>query len=271
MRYKITYNNFQYYEDEAIIAYLEKQREMGWVLQRTFGMLGEVWLFSRSDENCTAKEKYILYQKHLTPVVDDEIGRLQKLGTHILIQNRQYVIFKVSAEEKEQSKAHTGNSRMDKRMVSVKKAFVKAMFMLILAFAASIMSAWHAWNATEPLAVARLVLSLLILGCFLLCFAGDCYDYKKGWYAGNQGLFYVTDRSPVKKSLFQTSDAVRMGVFVASAIFSVMQLCAGADAVVMLELVRLWLVFSVVYVVANIRYQKCYIIWLFLSILLVTV
>ena len=42
---------------------------MAWVLHRTFDMLGEVWLFSRGDETCTVKEKYILYRKRLTPAV----------------------------------------------------------------------------------------------------------------------------------------------------------------------------------------------------------
>ncbi len=268
-KYKIIYNNYQFYESAALIGFIRNQMTEGYYL---CGMIGE---FCNILKLCYAKTKSskscAIFHKRLDEQIDTEIENMKNEGVKIICQNNLYIIFEVDSDEVGETKLEIAEKKQTNLLsVPIKKSIVFISVLLVLSVIGLILKILLIENGNLHINILSLVICLALIINFLFYFTGDMHDIIFGMGTRTDGKIYFSTRTKFKDMLFHIGDIFKFGILLGSICISVAILLIANDGVIAIDVLKMWLICFIGGYASRLRYQRSYIYLLLIEVLLVT-
>lgn len=214
-KYKIKYNNYQYYEIAALKVFLDKQMAEGYHLCGMVGGLFSLLKFEYAPEKNT--KSYAIYHKRLDEQIVAEIGKLKTANTEIICENNEYIVFAFPSVQDQVMQSKEVMEKQNMLLgVPTKKAMAFIGFLCVLSIIGFVLKILLIDNGNLYFNQYKLSLCLALMVMFFLYFIGDLYDIRGGKGISTDGIIHMTDRSKFKHIVFCVGDFLRVGVLLAS-------------------------------------------------------
>lgn len=263
-KYKIVYNNYQFYENTALSELIEKQMKEGYYL---CGIIGESSNILKFCYDKTKKpESCIIYHKHLDEKIDAEIEKMKAEKMEMLCQNNHYIIFGIPSSEADGSKSDIVKKQNKLLGIPLKKSAALILILLILSIISLVLKILLIDKGNLYFNQMSLVLYLALNIVFLLYFAGDIHDIIQGKGICSDGIMYFSSRTKFKDILFRMGDILRLVILLGSICISVAILIFVKDGVIAINVLKMWLIYCTIGYIYRLRIRSSY-----LSVLLIQV
>lgn len=257
--YKIMFNNYQFYENAALLEYLEKQKAEGYCPCGFIGESCNILKFCYENPEGT-KKPYAIFRKHLDKQIDEEIENRKTGKGEILCQNNQYIIFRVDPSEAADMKPDSIEMKQNSLLgVSVKKCAIFVSILLVLSVISLILKILLIEKGNIYFNSACFALYLVLLGVFLIYFIGDIHDMIAGKGTCVNGALYFTSRTKFKDRLFRIGDILKWGILLGSICASIAAFFVVKDEILAVNVLKMWLIFCCVAFIYRLRVQRSYI------------
>lgn len=255
---KIKYNNYQFYESEAIETFLNEKKSEGYVLTRTVGGFFNVLKFNLEKEDVSTK--YLILRKRFDRKIDEKIEILKQNKTKTISESSLYIIFEISKEDYEKTEIKKIKEEQSKLLgVPLKKSLFYIILMSVLTIMTTILSFLLIDNGNFMINVFSLIISLVLSLSFFLYFIGDVHDYFKGYKVFENKKLYFKSRSKVKNSLFLTGDIVKFGAIILSVVFVFIILLSKIDTYSLVKVIFIIIISALGIFLDKMRYNNSYI------------
>ena len=263
-KYKIVYNNYQFYENTALSELIEKQMKEGYYL---CGIIGESSNILKFCYDKTKKpESCIIYHKHLDEKIDAEIEKMKAEKMEMLCQNNHYIIFGIPSSEADGSKSDIVKKQNKLLGIPLKKSAALILILLILSIISLVLKILLIDKGNLYFNQMSLVLYLALNIVFLLYFAGDIHDIIQGKGICSDGIMYFSSRTKFKDILFRMGDILRLVILLGSICISAAILIFVKDGVIAINVLKMWLIYCTIGYIYRLRIRSSY-----LSVLLIQV
>ena len=263
-QYLYIYNNYQFYEYEALAGFLNRQAEKGYKLCGMSGRFADVLKFKKID--CPSEQPHIIFCKYLDTQIDTEI---ELCKDRTIYENIQFAVLRMPTDQFSADNASALEKQKKHMSISVKKAFCLILALLFLFTISFILKIFVAKTPFFLSTSARSVICLTPILLFFLYLAGDLHDLKNGCAKTICGCLYFTDRPKFKNTIFSFADLCVLLYFAAGAIASLFILFTTKDTVVLLELFQIWFICLFAAYIFRLQYRNSYIYLLFIAVFLI--
>lgn len=262
--YTYIYNNYQFYEYEALAGFLDRQAEKGYQLCRVSGRFADILKFKRTD--CLSKRSHIIFCKHLDTQIDTEI---ELCRNRKLCENIQFAVLCIPVEQRSKDNVLALEKQNESMSISVKKSF-SLIFTLLFVFTVSFFLKIFTAKTSGFLSVpSRYIICMILILLFFLYLIGDLHDLKSGCTKTVCGRLCFTDRTRFKNALFSFADLCVLLLSAAGAIASLFIIFTSKDPVALLELFQIWFLCLVTAYIFRLKYRNSYIYLLFTAVFLI--
>lgn len=202
---KIKYNNYQFYENEALSNFLDEKKSEGYVLSKTTGSFLNILQFSLQKDDTSTN--YVVLRKYFDKDIDQKIELLKQNNTKIASESSLYIIFEISKEEYEKLEIDKVKEKQSKLLsISVKKCLIYIAIESLMVF----ISIFFNFKLVQigDVTINKLILAIStgLMISFSLYFIGDTYDFHNGYGTISDKRMYFTKRSNLKNNLFLLAD-----------------------------------------------------------------
>ena len=265
--HKIVYNNYQFYENDVLTKFIEKQAAKGYYLCGIIGISCKILKFchGKTEES----KSYAIYQKHLEEQIDAEIENMKIEGVEIACENNQYIIFETSSSEATKIKSGEIEKRQNVLLgIPIKKSIALILILFILSILCLFLKLLVINKGNLYFNKMCFVLYLALNINFLFYFIGDLHDILAGKGTHTDGVLYFSNRTKFKDILFRIGDVLKWGLLLGSTCISIGFLLITKDLVIGLNIFNMWLILILSFP-SKLRVRGSYIYLLILEILLV--
>ncbi|MBE5975988.1 MAG: hypothetical protein E7251_15470 [Paenibacillaceae bacterium] len=267
-KYKLAYNNYQFYEDTALTEFIESQMKEGYYV---CGIIGDSCNILKFCYDKTKKSNScVIYHKHLDEKIDAEIEKLKAEKMEIICQNNNYIIFGIPSSEDVGLKSDTIKKQNKLLGIPIKKSVAFISILLILSVISLVLKILLINNGNLYLNQLSIVLYLALNITFLFYFTGDFHDIIKGKGILSDGVIYFTSRTKLKDILFQFGDISRLVILIGSICVSAATLILVKDEVVAIYIFKMWLIYFTIGYIYRLRVRKSYLSLLIIQVFLAT-
>ncbi len=259
-RNKLVYSNYQFYETKAFMKFIEKRESMGFRFDGTLSGFSKFLKF-HSDNN-SLPSHYTFYWKRRDKNLDKKIEKLKENNHDIVCENRQFLICRENAAPQKIE----GKNLTHTIGISLKKAIAYVAILLFISVISLILRT-H-FLPDDYLNHLILVLSTALIINFLVYFIADTYDYYLGHGELLEGKFHFIKRSPLKNTLFLFGDILKVVILVSSIGFTMAILLTMYTPIMMVNLIKMWLVYFIIGWGYKLRFRQSYIYLLWVTVFL---
>lgn len=258
------YNNYQFYEYEALSGFLDRQTEKGYQLCGMSGRFANVLKFKKSD--CPSGQPHIIFCKHLDEQIDTEIELCKDRD---ICENIQFAVLRMPAGQFSSDHALALEKQNEHMSISIKKSCGMILALLFLFTISFILKVFVAETSNFLSASAISVICLTPVFLFFLYLTGDLYDLKNGCAKTICNRLYFTNRTRFKNAIFSFADLCVLIFFITGTIASLFLLFTSKDSVVLAELFQIWFICLVTAYIFRLKYRNSYIYLLFTAVSLI--
>lgn len=268
-KYKIVYNNYQFYENAALIECLEKQMAEGYILCRMLGDFGKILIFRYASDEIP--KSFVVYRKHLDEQTDKKIETMISGGAEVICQSNLYIIFGITRRNTNQVKSEVPEKKKNRLLgISVKKTAVLIVVLVLLLAMGLGLRIFLLENGNLYFNILRFIFCIALSINFLLYFIGDLYDIKVGKGSIEEGIIYFSGRTKVKDFLFRVGDILRWIIFIGMVCGSAWIIWMLKDLTMGIHILGIWLLYGGCGFIYRIRFQQSYISQLVIAVLVAT-
>lgn len=268
-KYKIAYNNYQFYENAALTEVLEKQMMEGYHLCRIIGESCNILKFCY--EKTKVPKSCAVFHKHLDEETDALIEKMKIEKAEILCQNNHYIIFGIPSGEADGSKSEMMVKKQSKILgIPIKKSAALISMLLIVSVISLVLKILLIDKGNLYFNQLSLALYLALDIIFLLYFTGDLHDIIQGKGINSDGIMYFSSRTKFKDILFRIGDILRLVILLGSICISVAILLFVKDGVIAINVLKMWLIYCTIGYIYRLRVRQSYISLLLIEIFLAT-
>ena len=265
-QYRYVYNNFQFYESDALVRFVEKQAENGLFLCGIIGIWGRI-LKLRS-EDAGMRKRYNMYRKNL----DDEIDRLIEnekwQNRKIACENRWLIFFEDSVSDKtkvtERNIQYKQNALLG---IALRKTLV-GVFLLLIVSIIALCAKRFGTDAQNEIEIMKWYICVILNAVFLLYFIADLHDIKEKRYILVKGKLNFSERSKLKTWMFRLCEICRVGLLGSCILETIFVLNNAKNLIVQLDVLKMWLLYGVVGYFYKWKLRHSYISLLVIAVLL---
>ncbi len=243
-KYLVAYSNDQEYENQIFCDRIRKFYDQGYVLYKSIGLRRRILVFKNTEQ---IRKQCLVMQKNVSERVDQRTAQLMEEKQNILYQDRKIVVFEtdrdknydIDAFEKEQNRAFG-------LPLSYKKRIIPMLLLLADIFLMVFRIKFYKPGHLLLDYYGKILPGILFFAAFLYL-SGDFWDMKKGFSGCDPNKLYFAKRSAFKQAAFLAGDCICALLLLSYLVMSLVSF-AAADAAVILEIVRSWMIFLSGYV-----------------------
>lgn len=266
---KIVYNNYQFYENAALTGFLEKQATEGYSLCGAMGRFLNILKFCY--DKTEVPKSYAIFRKYLDEEIDENIENMKTCSSQIIYQNDLYIVFENASSEVDQTKPEIMEKKQNVLLgVPIKKSIAFISMLLVISVISLVLKILLIEDGNLHVNFLSLGLYLALIINFLLYFIGDLHDIIAGKGISIEGKLYFSNRTKFKDILFRIGDILKFGILLGSICISVVLLLKVKDGVILINVLRMWLIYCIGGFSSRLRYQRSYISLLLIEVFLIT-
>lgn len=263
---KIKYNNYQFYENEALSNFLNEKKSEGYALSNTKGSFLNILKFSLQKDDISTN--YVVLRKYFNKAIDEKIEIMKQNNNKIISENNLYIIFEISKEEYEKleiSKIKEVQSNL--LSIPVRKCLFFIAIESLIIFACIILNI--KFNENYTVTNFNFTVSTALMIIFGLYFIGDVSDFRNGYGIFQDKRLYFTERSKLKNNLFFIADIFKFITLICSIIAMFIMLYNNySDINYMFQFGSTIFICIIVFILSTVKYNNSYITLLLLSLAL---
>lgn len=242
--YILKYNNYQFYENDALNEFLNKQAENGMFFSGFEGSFCNRFKFRYSKKELP--KSYIMLHKHLDNQIDQEIEKKKMQNEKIVSEGNRYIVFETVPTKVPDMDADVLIKKQNSLLgVPIKKTISIASILFLFSAIALVLRIILLQRGDFLLNSLTLTICISIFICFLFYFVGDLYDLIKGKAITTNGVVYLSGRTKQKDLLFRLGDIFRWVILVGSVLVSIVVLIITKDVEIGLDILSKWLICSI--------------------------
>ena len=264
---KNTYNNYQFYETPALTKYLEEQSIKGYSFCGAVGSFLDILKF-RYDEN-KAPQSYCVLRKRFDKHIDEKI-QIMKTNSQMIYENNVYVAFSNQTDNEFKNLEQILKKQDDFQAVSIKKSISFIAVLLVISLISLVINILFTQEENLQLRNLNVGVCISLIINFLIYFIGDLHDYFSGKAVTTDGKIIFNNRTKFKDTLFRLGDVLKFAILLVSIFFSIKVVLQASDPAVTVNVVKMWSIFCIVGFASRIKFQKSYIVLLFIEVFLIT-
>ena len=266
-RHKFVYNNYQFYENDALVNFIERQAAEGYYLCGMIGRLASILKFRHEDTGIP--RSYVLYCKYLDEQIDTEIENMKAGTWESVCENIQFVLFgSPSADDSEKNAARVKEKQKMLLGIPLKKSLALISALFFVSLIVLVLKWYLAANGKLQLYPLKFFICIALNIIFLFYFTGDLYDLKAGKGVYTKGIVYFSGRTRFKDVMFYIGDICRLILLLGSVFSSILLLIRSKDFVILLEILRMWFLYWIVGYCYKLKFRRSYIVLLIGSVFL---
>jgi len=266
-RNKLIYNNYQFYEIQALSEFLKMQESKGYQFTGALGQFLNIMKFKASNDQ--KKHKFYVFHKYLDNEIDTAIDTFTNNSDKNTYQNGLYYI----CEEDYQASPDENLSILETKQnilagVKLKQAIISVTLLFIISiilFTLKLKLQKFGFILFNKL---NFGISIALLITFLFYFIGDLHDFIKGKGIIKNGKLFFASRTSLKDQMFKFGDFLKISTLLISIFVSIFMALNARTIVVSIELFRIWFVILSIGFTTYIKYHRSYVGLLLIEILL---
>lgn len=243
-KYTTLYSNYQEYENQIFGSRIREFYDQGYALHQTVGIRRKILVFQYSGNT---KKRCLVMQRNLSERMDARIAQLIEEKQKILYQNRQIVVFETDRDKNHETDEY---EKEQNRASGLPLSYKKMLIPLLLLLADIFLMAFRIWFYKPGhllLDCYGKIFPVILFFTACLYLLGDVWDFRKGISVCDQNRIRFDRRSAFKQRVFLAGDVI-CGLLLLTYLIMSLGVVVAADAAVILNMIRSWLIFLTGYV-----------------------